>query len=37
VLEGFLQREQLFFTETLRQQLEAQARANLRGELAQLS
>jgi predicted metal-dependent HD superfamily phosphohydrolase len=36
VLEGFLMREQLFLTEQLRAQLEAQARANLRAELAEL-
>lgn len=37
VLETFLQREQLFFTAPLRARLEAQARANLRAELAQLA
>lgn len=37
VLERFLQREQLFFTEPMRQELENPARANLRWELAQLS
>ena len=37
VLEGFLQREQLFFTEPMRQALETQARTNLCWELAQLA
>lgn len=37
VLGGFLERGQLFFTEALRQQLEAQARENLRRELAELN
>ena len=36
VLERFLQREQLFFTTPMRQELETQARTNLRWELAQL-
>jgi predicted metal-dependent HD superfamily phosphohydrolase len=36
VLEGFLQREQLFFTEAMRTRLEAQARLNLAEELASL-
>jgi predicted metal-dependent HD superfamily phosphohydrolase len=37
VLEGFLKREQLFFTEEMRNQLEAQARTNLGEELTQLN
>jgi predicted metal-dependent HD superfamily phosphohydrolase len=36
VLESFLQRERLFFTEAMRTRLEAQARANLAEELALL-
>jgi predicted metal-dependent HD superfamily phosphohydrolase len=36
VLESFLQRELLFFTEAMRTRLEDQARANLAEELASL-
>ncbi len=37
VLENFLQRPQLFFTAIMRAELEAQARANLTNELAELA